>query len=294
MKTAKTKKAFLEAKRNLSPRTIEQYQSALDYLEHELPKMPRKSEPLSRTLNKVEHVWVRDAYWRVWKDFFRWSNWEYGTPNPMERVQRPNVPDIEIRALEPEELAYVLAAADILRDKAIVSLALDAGLRASEFGWLRILDIGNDTVRVWGKGKKQVRVPISPETRHLLQLLIDQDGQSPKSLLFLGHDGKPISRFAVYRIVRGCMERAGIPGPKLGPHILRHSLGSNYIADGGDPFTLQRIMRHRNIATTQKYVNLNMRTVVAAHHQHSPLRDAIRGAQGVLIKREVEEILERK
>ena len=294
MRTGKVKAAFLEAKKNLSPRTLEQYQSALDYLEDELPKMPRKPDPLRRALDKVEHIWVQDVYWRVWKDLFRWSHWEYDTPNPMERVERPNVPDIEIKALEPEELAMVVAAADILRDKGIVSLALDAGLRASEFGRLLIRDIGNDTVRVWGKGKKQVRVPISPETRHLLQLLIDQDGRHPKSLLFPGHDGKPISRFAVYRIVRRCMERAGIPGPKLGPHILRHSLGSNYIADGGDPFTLKRIMRHRNIATTQKYVNLNMRTVVAAHHQHSPLRDAIRGAQGVLIKREVEEILDRK
>jgi hypothetical protein len=56
---------------------------------------------------------------------------------------------------------------------------------------------------------------------------------------------------------------------------------------------LQRIMRHRNIATTQKYVNLAMHTVVEHHHQHSPVRDALRGAQGVLIRREVEEILEK-
>jgi len=87
------------------------------------------------------------------------------------------------------------------------------------------------------------------------------------------------------------MERAGISGPKLGSHCLRHSLGKNYIADGGDAFTLMRIMRHRNIATTQKYVNLAMHDVVEQHHRHSPLRDAMRGAQGVLIKQEVEEIL---
>ena len=69
-------------------------------------------------------------------------------------------------------------------------------------------------------------------------------------------------------------------------------MGTNYIAAGGDPFTLKRIMRHSNIATTQKYVNLAMRTVIEHHHQYSPLREAIKGTQGVLW-REVEEILEK-
>jgi len=75
------------------------------------------------------------------------------------------------------------------------------------------------------------------------------------------------------------MDRAGIAGNKRGSHCLRHSLGTNYIDAGGDPFTLKRIMRHRNITTTQKYVNFAMHTVVKHHHQFSPLRDALRAAQ---------------
>ena len=295
MRTEKTRRSFLEAKGDLSHRTLEQYRQALDCLERECPKLPKKPEPIRRALNKAPTIWVKAAWWRVWGSFFHWCHREYGTPNPMERVDRPKTPDVEMRALEREELPLVLAAADDLRDKSIVSLALDSGVRASEFGRLRILDVASDTVRVWGKGKKQVRVPISPETRHLLQLLIDQDGKrGPQSLLFTGHNGQPLSRFAVYRRVRCCMERASIPGPKLGSHCLRHSLGKNFAADGGEPFALQRIMRHRNITTTQKYVTLAMRDVVEQHHRHSPLRDAIRGAQGVLINQDVEEILERK
>lgn len=293
MKTQKATAAFLEAKQDLSRRTLEQYCQALDCLKQECSKMPRKPESIRRALNKASTPWVKDAYWRVWCSFFRWCSHEYGTPNVMEWVERPKRPDIEMKVLEPEELAFLLAAADNLRDKSILALALDSGVRASEFGRLRILDIGNDTIQVWGKGRRQVSVPISPETRHLLQLVIDQDGKGgPKSLLFPGYDGKPISRFAVYRIVRQCMDRAAIPGPKRGPHCLRHSLGTNFIAGGGNPFTLQRIMRHRNIATTQKYVHLAMHTIVEHHHQHSPVREALRGAQGVLIRREVEEILE--
>ena len=173
MMTKKARRSFWEAKRDLSPRTLEQYSQALDYLQRECPKMPKKPEPLRKALNGVGSLWVRDAYWRVWKSFFRWCWWEYDIPNPMERVRRPKPDEIEPRVLEPEELPLVLAAADNLRDRAIVALALDSGLRASEFGRLRISDIGNDTVWLWGKGRKRLRVPISPEMRRLLQLLDD-------------------------------------------------------------------------------------------------------------------------
>ncbi len=278
MKTEKAKKSFLEAKQDLSPRTLEQYSQALGYLERECPKIPKKPEPIRSALNRVNNVWVRDSYWRVWKSFFRWCWWEYDLPNPMDRVQRPKPDEIEPRVLEPEELALVVAAASNLRDKAIVSLALDSGIRASEFGRLQILDIGKDTIWVWGKGRKRVQVPISPETRHLLQILLDRDGHGLQALLFPSQNG-PLSRFAVYRIVRRCMDRAGIAGPKRGSHCLRHSLATNFLANGGDLSTLQKIMRHNNIATTQKYVHLAMHTIVERHHQYSPARDAIRGAQ---------------
>lgn len=299
MRTEKARGEFLEAKQNLSPRTLEQYSQALEYLERECPKMPKKPEPIRKALGKVQNIWVRDAYWRVWRAFFRWCWWEYDIPNPMDRVEKPKPEEIEPRVLEREELAMVEAATNNLVDKSIVSLALDSGVRASEFGCLRILDIGDDTIRVFGKGKRRVRVPISPETRSLLQALIDQNGKhGSQSLLFPGHNGHPISRFAVYRIVRQCMERAGIPGPKRGSHCLRHSLATNFLANGGDLSTLQRIMRHKNITTTQKYVHLAMHTVVERHHRYSPLRDAIRGAQWSLFDKdravkEAQEILER-
>ena len=294
MKFEKAKKAFLEAKSGLSPRTLEQYCPALDHLERECRNMPKKPEPIRRVLNQAPTVWVKLSWWGAWGAFFHWCHREYGAPNPMDRVDKPKTPDIEMRALEREELPMVIAAAGNLRDKSVVCLALDSGIRASEFGRIRIGDVREDKVLVWGKGNRRVSVPISPECRHLLQLLMEQDGKvGPQSLLFPGAHGKPISRFAVYRIVRRCMERAGISGPKLGSHCLRHSLGRGFISGGGDIVSLQRIMRHRNISTTRKYVNLAMSTVVEQHKQYSPLRDAIRGAQGVLINQEVEQILER-
>jgi len=287
MKTAETARKFLEAKQDLSPRTLEQYVPALDFLVMECPKMPGKPDPLRKALSKVKSEWVKDSYWRVWKAFFRWCRGEYDTPNPMERVEKPKPDKVQPRVLGPQDLSFVLAAAEDIRDKAILALALDSGVRASEFGYLRIGDIGNDTIWLWGKGRKRLEVPIRPETRHLLQLLIDQDGKGgTRSLVFPGDNGMPISRFAVYSIVRKCLDHAGIAGPKRGSHLLRHSLATGFLSAGGDLTTLQRIMRHQNLSTTQVYVHLDMSTIVESHHEYSPVRDAIRGAQGVLIKRE--------
>lgn len=299
MRTAKVRQSFLEAKQDFSPRTLEQYSTALGYLERECPEMPKGPEPLRRALNKLATPWTRDAAWRAWSSFFHWYSKQKRILNVMEWVDRPKRPEVEMRSLDPGELASVLAAADNLRDRALLSLALDSGIRASEFGRLRIHDVGTDSLWVLGKGNKRARVPISPETHRFLELLAKNDGcnglQSvlfPDSLLFPNQNGQPMSRYAIYRIVRHCMERAGISGPKRGPHCLRHSLGKNYIEDGGDPFTLKRIMRHRNIATTQKYVNLSMQHVIEQHHRHSPLREALRGTQSTLWEQEVEEILE--
>jgi len=84
------------------------------FLEAKHPKMPKKPEPIRRALNKAPTIWVKDVWWRVWSSFFRWCHWEYAIPNPMERVERPKLPEMEMRSLEPEELAMVMAAADNL------------------------------------------------------------------------------------------------------------------------------------------------------------------------------------
>ncbi len=294
MKIKKAIDCFLDAKCDLSVRTLEQYSRALDHLGQSCTQLPAKPEIIRRALHLTKHGWVKLSWWRAWGVFFRWCYTEYGQANPMDRVEKPKVPEVEMRALEPEELAQVLSAArDDLKARAVVTLALDSGVRASEFGRLRICDVSQDTVRILGKGNRQVRVPVSPETHYLLQMMINNSAKKPDSFIFTGRGGVPLTRFAVYDIVRRCMERAGIPGPKLGPHCLRHSLGKNFITQGGQPFILQRIMRHRNITTTQKYVNLAMNDVIIQHHQYSPLKAAMRGAQGVLIKREVEEVIQK-
>lgn len=271
MKTQKAVAAFLAAK-NYSSRTLEQYHRSLDYLVKVCPEFPGGPGDLRDALADLESVWVRLSTWIVWRVFFRWCAEEYALENPMGRVERPKVPKVEMRALELNELTRLWGAAETIQEKCIIALALDSGIRASEFGRLRVSDVGKDTIRVCGKGNKQLSVPLSLESRQILQVLIEQDGGDPGAYLFRGRGVKPITRWGVYSIVRRCMDRAGIAGSKLGPHLLRHSLGKYHIASGGDSFTLQRIMRHSDIETTRRYVNLSIEDVIRAHHGHSPLK----------------------
>lgn len=277
---------FLEAKQDLSPRTLTQYQDSLEVLKSKVTgEMPGTPEQIEKALNTANTIWVKAYWYRGIKVFYRWCARRYDIINPLIKVDPPKVPEVDMKALEPAELTRVLFAAGSTLEKAVVTLALDCGVRASEFGRIKICDIYPDTILINGKGNRQLRVPISPETLYILNSLAETiPERGNKSLLFIDRLGKPVDRFGIYKIVRGCMDRAGIAGPKRGPHCLRHSLGKNYIEAGGDVMSLKRVMRHKSIAMTQKYVNLSMTKVCEFHNKFSPVRGALLGSQGVLIK----------
>ncbi|GAG64759.1 unnamed protein product [marine sediment metagenome] len=154
--------------------------------------------------------------------------------------------------LEPDEEMRLLNSASTLRDRAILTLFIDSGIRSSELAELRRQDIKAETVRVHGKtGEREV--PISDETRRLLLSVIAED--SKDEYVFHSHKGL-LTRNGVYRIVFGHMRKAGIKGPKLGPHRIRHAFGKTYLVSGGDVRSLQEIMGHASITTTQKYATL--------------------------------------
>jgi integrase/recombinase XerD len=165
-------------------------------------------------------------------------------------------------------------------------------MRAGEVCSLLKHNIKRETVLVCGKtGWREV--PISDETR---EFLLQVAAQSPDEHVFHDDHKKPISRFTIYRIVREHMEKAGIKGPKLGPHRLRHAFGKNFLVEGGDLRSLQEIMGHTDVKTTQKYASLNLTDIIKKHQKFSPLKAAHAAAQESLfskpeVLREAEEIL---
>ena len=294
LRTAQALSEFINSRisANLSPRTIEWYEDRLNPFAKSCPTLPRRPEPIEDFLASVcgSPETKRDSF-NALRTFFKFICQRHRIPNPMEAVTPPRRPKTRMPTLESNELMMLLQPAHDLRDRAMLTLITDSGVRAGEVCSLLKHNIKQETVVVCGKtGWREV--PISEETR---ELLLQVAAQSADDYVFHDDHGKPISRFSIYRIVRKYMEKAGIKGPKLGSHRIRHGFGKNFLVQGGDLRSLQEIMGHTDIRTTQKYATLNLTDVIRKHQKFSPLKSAQAAAQESLFTPEVlkqaEEIL---
>ena len=295
MRTEQAFREFINSRisSNLSPRTIEWYEHRLRSFVKFCPNLPRRPEPIEDFLGSLEGSpeTKRDTF-NALRTFFKFISQRHRIPNPMEAVCPPRRPKTRMPTLEGFELVKLLDQADDLRDRAILTLLVDNGMRAGEVCSLLKHNIKQETVLVCGKtGWREV--PISDETR---EFLLQVAAQSPDEHVFHDDHKKPISRFTIYRIVREHMEKAGIKGPKLGPHRLRHAFGKNFLVEGGDLRSLQEIMGHTDVKTTQKYASLNLTDIIKKHQKFSPLKAAHAAAQESFfskpeVLREAEEIL---
>ena len=287
---------FLDAyrSRNLRPATIDWYRNILGRFARTCPAFPDGPQPIELFLASIKgsDETIHD-YFRALKTFFKFTAERCETANPMAkvRVQRPK--EKLPATLDDKELYQLLTSAATLRDMAILTLFVDSGIRSGELAGLRVPNIRAEVVKVCGKtGEREV--PISEETHRLLAALMAS--QPNQEYVFLGHKG-PLGKHGIYRIVRLHMRKAGITGPKLGAHRIRHAFGKNYLVSGGDLRSLQLLMGHKRITTTEIYTHLVTKELIDKHHKFSPLRAAQAAAQTSLWKdqavKEAEEILEK-
>lgn len=279
MKTQAAIDDFLHSRkaRNLSSVTIAWYRDKLGSFARFHAKLPNKPKPVEEFLAGISgQPETKHAYYRALRAFYRFVCKRHRFSNPMELIDPPSCPKKLMPTLEPEESLRLINSASDLRALSILTLFIDSGIRTGELAGLRKQDIKRDTVTIRGKtGEREV--PISEETRRLLLTLIANEN-SKDEYVFHGHKGV-LSRHGIYRIVVTHMSKAGISGPKRGGHRMRHAFGKGYLVSGGDIRSLQQIMGHANITTTQKYASLNLNDVIVKHRQFSPLRAAHAAAQ---------------
>lgn len=278
MKTRDLVAAFLNSgkARGLSPRTIEWYEILLRRFAAVYLQLPRKVEAIEDFLAGLP---VGDEsrydYFRALKVFYSWCEKRYGAANPTRAAMPPKRRRKLPRTLSPSELGCLFLVALSKRDRALINLLLDTGIRIGEAVGLQVQDIGRDTIQVNGKTGPG-EVPISPEIR---SQLVDIAGDV---WVFPGYHGR-MSETQGYRIVHRACLAAGLKGRKLGPHLMRHTMGRLFIMAGGDLVSLQRILRHSNIQTTRIYVELNTQDIILQHRKFTPMRYVQGLAQGRLI-----------
>jgi site-specific recombinase XerD len=191
-------------------------------------------------------------------------------------LRRPRVPHKVIEPVADDVLRRLLAICSV-RDRAIVLLMIDTGLRVSEVASVRLGDLRPDgTLKVQGKGSRERIVPVGSTARKAIVRYLGQRGPGKAdAALFLGRKGEISSR-GLQHMVRRLKGRVGVTG-RLSPHSLRHTFARSYLVNGGDVFSLQRILGHTSLDMVKRYVALADADLVVRHAAASPA-DRLAGA----------------
>lgn len=155
------------------------------------------------------------------------------------------------------------------RDLAMFELLYATGIRATELAELTLYSIGDDAIKVWGKGNKQRVIPIGKKALtqidHYLCTYRDQV-KNPKDALFVTEQGKPIDRFFLWSRAKFYAKQAKIQ-KNISPHTFRHSFATHLLEGGADLRVIQEFLGHRHIATTDRYTHANMKGVKEAFYR---------------------------
>jgi integrase/recombinase XerD len=150
-----------------------------------------------------------------------------------------------------------------LRDRALLELMYACGLRASEAIGLEVGDVDLETgvLRARGKGAKERLVPIGSAASRALVAYLGRGrprlvGERMEAALFVNHRGTRLTRQGLYKVVQRHARSAGLAG-KMSPHTLRHTFATHLLAGGCDLRSLQEMLGHADIATTQLYTHLS-------------------------------------
>ncbi len=238
------------------------------YLEKER-SLGRKASSISRTLASLR------AFFRFLAEEGELSrDVTTDLQNPRSRRPLPHpLPEEDIRKLlqAPSEETPVG-----IRDRALLELIYAGGLRISEACGLKreSLHLSGGYVMVLGKGKKERLVPIHERACHAVVKYIDQarnvfDPHGRCPTLFVGSHGKPLSRKTVFRRLRNYALAMGIRHLPS-PHDLRHSFATHLLEGGADLRTVQELLGHADISTTQIYTQISGKRIQEIHRRFHP------------------------
>jgi integrase/recombinase XerD len=206
---------------------------------------------------------------------------ERTTESTVELLSSPALWERIPQVLSPESVEKLLAAPQAgerfyQRDRAILELMYATGSRASEVVGLKLADVYLDSafVKCFGKGNKQRVVPLGRPAVNAVRAYLDdlrlrlmQAADSP--WVFISRGGKALTREMLWVLVKKYVRRAGL-NARVSPHTLRHSFATHLLAGGADLRTVQELLGHANIRTTQHYTHVDRDRLKAIHRKFHP------------------------
>lgn len=208
--------------------------------------------------------------------------------NPTKGVRNPKQDKRQPRSLNVDEVFAILDSEKAIntletgdstaltkRDLALAELLYGSGLRVSEALQLDFdsFDLETQIIRVWGKGRKERITPLSDTCVNALRSwmsLRSQVAQAEEKALFVGKHGRRLNRREAARIIKKLCQAAGL-ATSISPHGLRHSFATHLLTAGADMRTVQELLGHKRLTTTQRYTHVSMEHLLAAYDKAHPL-----------------------
>jgi len=203
------------------------------------------------------------------------------TEDPTGLIETPRMDKKIPSFMTFEEVNETLKSPDLkdihgLRDRAILELMYATGLRVSEAAGLKSSDANFEVgfVKCKGKGSKERIVPLGKTAARFMEKYINE--ARPKLAkgklmenLFLAQGGRKLSRQSIWKMVKASVKKAGVR-KKVSPHTLRHSFATHLLEHGADLRSVQEMLGHSSITTTQLYTHINQTRLKAIHVQFHP------------------------
>lgn len=276
----------LRIERGLSPNTSDSYCSDVRaFLESQTCSDPEKSGPeeIESFLEERSDFLSKRSQARVLsslRSFFDWMILDnLRSENPCDRIDAPKLGRYLPEVLSEEEVSAIIESVSLkdwkgLRDRAILEVLYGCGLRVSEACGLRISQVYLEEgfVRVVGKGDKERLVPMGEMASGAFASYLDVRPQPAapayEDYAFLNRFGKPLSRVSVFKMIKAQALSAGVTR-EISPHTFRHSFATHLMEHGADLRSVQEMLGHESILTTEIYTHIDKMTwqnSILSHH----------------------------
>jgi integrase/recombinase XerD len=276
----KSFQSYLKIERGLSKNTVANYTFDLE----RLSKFLLENE-ISISLEKISEETIQQFIYAVSKEvnarsqariisglksFFSYLVFEdYRTDNPMELIEAPRLGRKLPDTLSINDIDNLIATIDLStpegeRNRAILETLYGCGLRVSEIITLKISDLFFDEgfIKITGKGNKQRFVPIANSTQKYIDLYRNtirnqlDISKGHEDTLFLNRRGKQLTRAMIFTIIKSLAIKINLQ-KNISPHTLRHSFATHLLENGADLRSIQMMLGHESITTTEIYVHLD-------------------------------------
>ncbi len=285
-------KLYLKIERGLALNSVENYGRDIQKLilfleEHEIKKSPIAitDETIQQFVYEISKLVNARSQSRIisgLRSFFDYLIFEnYRKDNPTTLLETPKIGRKLPDTLSIKEIDLLLNQIDLShpqgeRNRAILETLYSCGLRVTELITLQISDLFFEEgfIRVIGKGDKQRFVPINVETQKYIVIYMNHIRNHIKvqkgyeDTLFLNRRGKQLTRNMIFLIVKELAEKAGVD-KKVSPHTFRHSFATHLLENGADLRSIQQMLGHESITTTEIYMHVDksfLKGVIEKYH----------------------------